>query len=212
MTTFVYTDAIGLAGLAVALAATPLAIPAVRRISRPRLAALLVAVAVFVLIPLGSPSVAILVRGVFGDLSVTTLVLIGSAIVRALTGWPTVDRRARFGLLAFISVAALALYPMALGVGMFDPYRLGYGSPRLVGGLFATALAAWFCRCETIATCLALATLAWACRWYESTNLWDYLLDPLASFYALGSVAIRGVKRMAGGFRGTARGEVTAPK
>ena len=186
MTTPTYTDVTGLAGIAVALAATLLAIPGVRRISRPRLAVLLAAVAVLVLIPFGALSVAIGVRGMFGDLSVTTLVLLGSAIVRCLANWPPADHRARFALVAFISVAALVLYPMALGVGMFDPYRLGYGSPWLVGVLFATALVAWFSRCEVIATCLALATLAWACHWYESTNLWDYLLDPLVSFYALG--------------------------
>ena len=185
MTTPTYTDVTGLAAITVALAATLLAIPGVRRISRPRLGVLLVAVAVFVSIPFGPLSLAACVRGAFGDLSITTLVLLGGAIVRCLTGWPPADHRARFVLVVFFSVAALALYPMALGIGMFDPYRMGYGSPWLVGGLFATALVAWFGRCEIIAICLALATLAWTCHWYESTNLWDYLLDPLVSFYAL---------------------------
>src|SRR5207244_1517897 len=143
---------------ALALAAVSLAIPGVRRISRPRLAGLLTVVAILVLIPFGGLSAAAAVRGVFGDLSITTLVLLGTAIVRQVTGWPRVDRRARFALLAFIAAAALALYPMALGVGMFDPYRLGYGSPWLLGALLAVALAAWFGRCEAIAACLALAT------------------------------------------------------
>ena len=197
MTTPAYTDITGLAGIAVALAATPLAIPGVRRISRPRLAALLAAAAILVSIPFGGLSVAAGVRGAFGDLSLTTLVLLGSAIVSTFTGWPCVDHRGRLVLVAFISVAALALYPMALGVGMFDPYRLGYGSPWLLSAFFAVALAAWFGRLHLIALCLALATLAWTLRWYESTNVWDYLLDPLVSFYALGSLVCRGVVRLA---------------
>ena len=106
------------------------------------------------------------------------------------------DRRARFVLLAFVSATALFLYPMALGLGLFDPYRLGYGSPWLMGTLFAAALAAWFSRLDLIATCLALATLAWTVRWYESNNVWDYLLDPLVSFYALGYVARCGANRV----------------
>ena len=129
-----------------------------------------------------------------------------------MAGWPPAYRRARFALLAFVSAAALALYPMALGVGMLDPYRLGYGSPWLVGGLGAAALAAWFGRLEPLATCLALATLAWTLRWYESTNLWDYLLDPLVSGYALVTFAIGGVKRLMNLIRGAAPGEVAAQR
>ena len=211
MTTPAYSDITGLVGIAVAFAATLLAIPGVRRISGPRLAGLLATGAALALIPFDGLSVAACVRGAFGDLSITTLFLLGSAVIRCLTCWPRQNHRTGFALRACISIAALALYPMALGVGMFDPYRLGYGSLWLLSAFFAVALAAWFGRCEMLATFLALATLAWTCRWYESTNLWDYLLDPLVSFYALGSLAICGMKRMANRFRGTASSEVTTP-
>ncbi|MBI4625232.1 MAG: hypothetical protein HY736_18680 [Verrucomicrobia bacterium] len=197
-----YTDITGLAGIAVALAAPLFAFPGVRRLAGLRPALLLAAVAVIVLTPLETLSVAACVRGATGDLSITTLVLLGSVSLRCVTGWPPVDRRARLALLAFVPVAALALYPMALGLGSFDPYRLGYGSPWLMGALFATALAAWFSRLDLVATCIALATLAWTLRWYESNNLWDYLLDPLVSFYALGDLALRGAKRIRPWFRG----------
>ena len=202
MMTPTYTDVTGLAGIAVALAATPLAIPSVRQMRRPRLAVLLAVVAMVVLIPFGTLSVAMGVRGIFGDLSITTLVLLGSAMVRALTGWPPVDRRARFAVIAFVSAGALALYPMALGVGMFDPYRLGYGSPWLLSAFFVAALAAWLGRLNPVALCLALAIFAWTLRWYESTNVWDYLLDPLVSFYALGNLVCRGASRFASSRRG----------
>ena len=116
--------------------------------------------------------------------------------IRRLTATAKEENGGRFALLAAVAAAALALYPMALGLGLFDPYRLGYGSPWLLGGLFAVALAAWLGRVEVLAVCIALATLAWSVGWYDSTNLWDYLLDPLVSFYALGTLAIRGAKRV----------------
>jgi hypothetical protein len=39
-----------------------------------------------------------------------------------------------------------------------------------------------------IALCVALATLAWASGWYESGNLWDYLIDPFVAIYALAAM------------------------
>lgn len=196
MTTPVYTDLTGLGGLALALAAIALAIPAVRRLPPSRRALLLAAVAAVALVPFGPRPWAAYVRGVTGDLSITTLILCGSAIFRSLTGRPIADDGTRLTRMTLIALAALALYPMALGVGLFDPYRLGYGSPWFVGGLLAVSLAAWQFRRPEIAACLALAILAWTLRWYESTNLWDYLLDPLVSFYALGAVTRRGLRRL----------------
>ena len=197
-----FTDITGLGGIAVAFAAVLLMIPSVRRLPRRRLAASLAAVVILVLAPLGTLPVAAGVRGATGDLSITTLVLLGSAILRGVTGWPPVDRRARLALLAYIAATALVLYPMALGLGLFDPYRLGYGSPWLLGAWLVVALAAWFSRLDSIATCIALAALAWTFRWYESNNLWDYLLDPLVSLYALGYVVVLGAKRIQCSLRG----------
>ena len=188
------TDVTGLAGIAVTLAAPILAVPGVRRLARPWRALLLTVAGLLVLLPLGTLPLAVAGRGVTGDLSITTLVLVGTFLLRNLTGKPAADSRARFALLAFVSIAALALYPLALGIGMFDPYRLGFGSPWLLGALFAAAIAAWWRRLDGISLCIALATLAWSVRWYESTNLWDYLLDPLVSFFALGYCAVRGAK------------------
>lgn len=191
-----FTDLTGLAGIAFALAALLIAFPGIRELSRPRLAALGTVTVVLVLIPFGTLPLAAVVRGATGDLSITTLVLLGHAILRRATGWPPVDRGAQLALLGGVALAALALYPMALGVGLVDPYRLGYGSPWLLGILFAVALAAWVGRLHLVASCIALAILAWTVGWYESNNLWDYLLDPLVSFYALGCVALRGANRI----------------
>ena len=92
-----------------------------------------------------------------------------------------------------IAVAALGLYPMALGIGYSDPYRLGYGNPWFMGGLLLLSLAC-FRRLKVAALAIALAVLAWGVGWYESNNLWDYLLDPFLSIYAIVALFKRGLQ------------------
>jgi hypothetical protein len=191
-----YTDLTGMASVASGTAASLLLLPGIARLTKPRLAILMVAVFVLSLIPFGTMPIAAYVRGVTGDLSITTLVLLWCALLRPWCGCVTVEAKHRRALLILIALAALALYPMALGVGAYDPYRLGYGDPLFVSALLLLALAAWFWKSTLIALCIAFATLAWAVGWYESNNLWDYLLDPFVSIYALCAIIIQAVKRL----------------
>jgi len=118
-----------------------------------------------------------------------------------LSGRRIVDRREETALCRLVAVTALVFYPLALGFGPFDPYRLGYGSPWFLAGLLALALVAWAGRFNLISICIALAVMAHAIAWNESTNLWDYLLDPLVSIYAIFVVlsgALRPVAHLAG--------------
>jgi hypothetical protein len=191
-----YTDLTGMASVASGTAASLLLLPGIARLTKPRLAILMVAVFVLSLIPFGTMPIAAYARGVTGDLSITTLVLLWCALLRPWCGCVTVEAKHRRALLILIALAALALYPMALGVGAYDPYRLGYGDPLFVSALLLLALAAWFWKATLIALCIALATLAWAVGWYESNNLWDYLLDPFVLIYALCAIIIQAVKRL----------------
>jgi hypothetical protein len=43
-----------------------------------------------------------------------------------------------------------------------------------------------------VGLCLALAALAYALGGHESSNLWDYLLDPLVSIWGLSGLLFRG--------------------
>lgn len=181
-----FTDLTGLAGVASAIAASFLLLPWTKRPAKPHLAILLGAVFVLALIPFGGMPLAAYVRGATGDLSITTLALLWCALLKPWFG--ATDASSRHALLILIALAALVLYPMALGVGAFDPYRLGYGNPQFVAALLLLALAAWFWKYSLIALCIAFATLAWALGWYESDNLWDCLLDPFVSVYALAAI------------------------
>jgi hypothetical protein len=91
-------------------------------------------------------------------------------------------------IIAWIALVAIVFYPLALGVGMLDPYAWGYGSIGLLAAVIATALIAWLMGSNRIAIILALAVLAWAAGWHESANLWDYILDPFLGLWAIGSL------------------------
>ena len=133
----------------------------------------------------GDLSAAAYVRGVTGDLSATTLVLAGAACVARLTGRAVIESR-ELGALFFLVVAAAAfLYPFALGWTRFDSYALGYGSIEFVTVLLLVTLAAWRLRRNVVVLVVVVAALAYCIGAYESRNLWDYLIDPLAALYAL---------------------------
>jgi hypothetical protein len=183
------TDLTGLASAASAITVGLLLFSGIARIPKTYLAMLLGAVFTLVLIPFGTIPLAAYVRGVTGELSITTLVLLWCALLRPWCN--SIQGDSRFALSILIVGAALALYPMALGMSAYDPYRLGYGNPLFVTILLLLALLAWFRKFPIIALCIAFATLAWAVGWYESDNLWDYLIDPFVTIYALSSLTIR---------------------
>ena len=122
------------------------------------------------------------VRGFTGELSITSMLLLWTAyfspkeihLSSAMKGW--------------IALIAIIFYPLALGVSMLDPYAWGYDSFTLLAAVIAAALAAWFVGSNRIAIILALAILAWAAGWHESTNLWDYILDPFFGLWAIASL------------------------
>jgi hypothetical protein len=180
MSTVIGLSGCGLLGLAALATAARL-----RRFSiRVRIVVMLgAALAVFV--PFGELSIAALVRGVTGDLSVTTLVLAGAACVAQLTGRTVISPRDLRALFWLVAPGAAFLYPFALGWTPFDPYALGYGSMAFVAALLLVTLAAWHFRCNVVVLIVIAAALAYLAGAYDTRNLWDYLIDPLASLYAV---------------------------
>jgi len=199
-----FTDITGLAGVACAMAASLQLLPGMKRLAKTRLAIATAAFFVVVLIPFSGFPLAAYVRGITGDLSITTMVLLWCAMSGPWVGGGAARSKHRLALLAMIALAAVTLYPLALGFGAFDPYRLGYGNLAFVAALLPVALAAWFWKYYLAALCIALATLAWAIGWYESGNLWDYLLDPFVSVYALAAIMVHAAKMLKRPQRSTA--------
>ncbi len=85
----------------------------------------------------------------------------------------------------FGAIGGLTLYPMALGLGSFDPYEWGWSISPLF--LVIGVLTAWLIwRGNRFGLLLLLAAAAFQLRLLESTNYWDYLLDPIYSLVSLG--------------------------
>ncbi len=122
------------------------------------------------------------VRSFTGELSITSMLLLWTAYFSAK------EIRVPAVMKVWIALVAIAFYPLALGVGMLDPYAWGYGSIALLVGVLATGFVAWLVGSNRIAIILAIAILAWAAGWHESANLWDYILDPFLGLWAIGSL------------------------
>jgi len=190
------TDLTGLAGAAAAIATVLLGLPGIARLRCAHPTPLLLAAVVAALVPLGALPAAGYVRGIVGDLSVTTVLLLLRGLLGPAVGWAAVDARSRLALQILVATGGLVLYPLALGLGRFDPYRLGYANPWFLGGLLALAVAAGLRRLTPVTWCLALAVLAWAVGGYESRNIWDYLVDPLVAAWGLCALLLRGAQAL----------------
>ena len=118
------------------------------------------------------------VRGVTGELSIVTMLLLWSSVLPSAKNIPS-------GFKVSVAVIAIVFYPLALGLGMLDPYAWGYGS---IGLLIATIFFAVVCGLAGWTKgvwILSFAIIGWATHWHESSNLWDYLLDPFLAIWTL---------------------------
>jgi len=176
---------LGLAGCGLASLAAVATSIRLRRLPAPARYAVMLAAALALFVPIADLPIAAYVRGVTGDLSAATLVLAGAACFTQVTGRASIGHRDRQALCWLLALAAVFLYPFALGWTRFDPYALGYGSIEFVTALLLVSLAAWWARLDLIVFVIVAAVLAYLAGAYESRNLWDTLIDPLVALYAI---------------------------
>ncbi|WP_114636678.1 hypothetical protein [Polynucleobacter necessarius] len=112
------------------------------------------------------------IRGVTGDLSIVLTLLLWSSLLPGSKPLPIACKLA-------IALIAIGFYPFALGLGMIDPYAWGYGSIIFLFSVIAFALICALASWTKGVWIIAIAIIAWSVHWHESSNLWDYLLDPL---------------------------------
>jgi hypothetical protein len=87
--------------------------------------------------------------------------------------------------------AMILFYVLALGSGPFDPYAYGF-QPWVLLALLAAWVARWGRRAVGLTLLLSVDLMAFGLHWLGSTNLWDYLVDPVLMI-ALGISVFRGV-------------------
>jgi hypothetical protein len=187
---------VGLAGAALGLAAVAMGLSmrvAGRRRSEasPRwwcsLAALGAAATAWV--PVNGIPVGGYLRGTMGDLSVTTMLLLGAAVL-GVFGRSLLDDKAKAALYGWAVAAGLILYPLTLGLTRWDPYALGF-QPRVLVLLVAGIVIGWWWRRRGAALVLTAGVGAFDLGILESGNLWDYLLDPWLFVWAAGCLVAR---------------------
>lgn len=129
------------------------------------------------------------------NFSVPMAVLLGAGILGCARQVEIFRLRDWQAAWVFGAAASLVLYPSALGLGPqnFDAYALGWpwlfwsSSLALFGGVGLTA-AVLILRGNRFGYVLLLALAAYSTGFQESTNLWDYLLDPVFGAVSLLSV------------------------
>lgn len=99
--------------------------------------------------PVGGMSAAQNMRGLTGDLSLSTMVLIAWYLLRTFVpGWPRrFERELVFGAALLVPFAAV-FYPLALGVSMVDPHADGFYPTAA-----AAPLSMLGCACLPAGTC-----------------------------------------------------------
>jgi len=190
-----FTDLTGLLGVASVISSIVMTLPGTARLCTLHKGILLSLVFALVLIPFGELPLAAYVRGATGDLSITTLVLVWGGLLQRWCGCASAVTKQRDALLTAVALIAIFFYPLSLGVGMFDPYRYGFGCMTFIFALLVIALVAWIKKSSLIVLCITFAILTWSLGWYESNNLWDYLIDPFLAIYALWVITLLAKKR-----------------
>ena len=143
-----------------------------------------------VALPVGGLPLARWITTFCGSPSLPLIALLATALGRRalnlnLLRQAEVRTTANFGL-----VAGLVLYPLAMGLGPFDPYALGWDFSALhvvVGALTVW----WLWRGNRFGLVLLGAIAACQLGLMESGNYWDYLVDPICFIVSLVMVGRR---------------------
>jgi len=146
-------------------------------------------------------------RGISSDLSITLVAMACMDACRRLFGLHALARRERMSVDVAVAASALFLYPLALGWGDWDLYRWGWGGAGMWAVLLTLSLLCWARGLRLLPVLVALALLAWTAGLLESTNLWDYLMDPWLATAALLQCAKEGSRKLQAAWRPIGRRE-----
>lgn len=122
-------------------------------------------------------------RGLVGDLSITTQILLACTVLRHLLDRKILPDEDQKFVLVGVAVTGLFVYPMGLGLTMSDPYELGFNSLGLIIVLALVSIWTWCVR-RGATVFIPASMVAFNIGILESTNIWDYLLDPLVTLYS----------------------------
>jgi hypothetical protein len=153
--------------------------------SRIRLGVIVALLLTALFVSVNGLSVSQWLRSVVGDLSVISLIILTNILSQRLLNFSLLKSSSRKYLVLGVVLVGVVFYPLALGLSAYDPYQLGYAPLLLMALLVLLSLLAWFQCMRDLALVLLLPLVAYNLHLLESSNLWDYLLDPIVLIYAL---------------------------
>ena len=134
--------------------------------------------AAIVFLPVGGIPLGRWVAGLSLPPSLPLLGLLAGQVWRNLFDDELFGPEDRHAAWVFGALAGTFLYPLAMGLGSFDPYALGWNWTVLFP---VTALLTIYLirRQNHFAFLLLASIIAYDLHWLESPNFWDYLVDPV---------------------------------
>jgi len=145
---------------------------------------------ILALLPVGGLPLARWLIGMNANFSFPLLAIAFNKAWENATGSRVLDHNASMASWIFGLALGLALYPMALGLGGFDPYGLGWGLSWLFAFLAMATIVLLLMK-NRFAVVLIACILAYDLHLLESANLWDYLVDPFFVFLSFGALSNR---------------------
>ena len=133
--------------------------------------------ALIVLIPVGGIPLGRWLISINANFSIPLTTVLLSKVWEKATGTGLLDKTGFLCCWIFGMTAGLALYPMALGLGRFDPYGLGWSFSWLFVAVMIITFLLLFMK-NRFAVVLIACVLCYDLQLLESHNLWDYLVDP----------------------------------
>ncbi len=131
-----------------------------------------------VIMPVGGLPVGRWLISLFANPSIPLTALLFCHLMKRSFGIEILDIKSLQACGVFSLLAGMALYPMALGIGPFDPYAAGWHFSWFFVLIFLVTMALLFFRNRFSAVLLA-AVIAYDLQLLESGNLWDYVVDPI---------------------------------
>ena len=149
---------------------------------------LLIALAsgILVVLPISGLPVGRWLTTFFPNPSIPLTALLFSRTVKHSFQIKLLDSKALHTCRFFSLLAGIALYPMALGAGPLDPYSAGWHFSWLFVLLLVITLGLLFFK-NRFSIVLLATILAYNLHLLESSNLWDYLIDPVLFFISVGA-------------------------
>ncbi len=134
-------------------------------------------------------------HGVTGGFSIPLFAVMFNTLWSQMAGRHLLSQSNRMAMCVAGAVIGVTLYPLAIGVGPFDPYVLGWSSITL-SSVFVIITCALLWNENAIGYVLLFSALAWQVGLLESTNTWDYVIDPVLSLGSLATLIYHAIRKL----------------